>query len=84
MRCSCRVCGTYMIQEEYGLQSGCKCPNCGEMCHDCMGSAREPLGKEELAGYFAFQIAALRENEAQTDDPAQEQHEKGAAWRKYL
>ena len=32
MRCSCRVCGTYMVQVEHGLQSGCKCPDCGTCC----------------------------------------------------
>ncbi len=49
MRCSCRACGTYMVQVEHGLESGCKCPECGCMCRDCMGSAAGPMS-----------IAALR------------------------
>ena len=48
MRCSCRVCGTYMVQMEHGLESGCKCPACGDVCRDCMGSAQQPLSVEEL------------------------------------
>ena len=48
MRCSCRVCGTYMVQIERGLESGCKCPDCGNECHDCMGSAQPPMSVEQL------------------------------------
>ena len=48
MRCSCRVCGTYMIQTERGLSSGCKCPDCGAECHDCMGSEQPPMDREAL------------------------------------
>ncbi len=48
MRCSCRACGTYMVQVEYGLESGCKCPDCGNMCRDCMGSEQPPMSPMEL------------------------------------
>ncbi len=48
MRCSCKVCGEYMVQVEHGLSSGCKCPVCGYECHDCMGSAQPPMLPEEL------------------------------------
>ncbi|MDD4075816.1 MAG: hypothetical protein PHC80_06965 [Eubacteriales bacterium] len=82
MRCSCRKCGTYMIQEEYGLRSGCRCPACGEMCHDCMGSAQEPLDKEALAAMFAFGMAGTDENEAKIEETPQDS--LGTDWRKYL
>lgn len=48
MRCSCKVCGTYMVQIEHGLSSGCKCPDCGYECHDCMGSEQPPMQINEL------------------------------------
>ena len=37
MRCSCRVCGTYMIQAE-SVVHGCVCPDCGFRCTDCLGT----------------------------------------------
>ena len=37
MRCSCRECGTYMIQAESDLL-GCVCPDCGYRCTDCLGT----------------------------------------------
>lgn len=54
MRCSCRVCGTYMVQVEHGLESGCKCPDCGNECHDCMGSAQPPMSVEQLRERMEF------------------------------
>lgn len=48
MRCACRLCGTYMVQVERGLDSGCKCPECGFVCRDCMGSAQPPMSVEAL------------------------------------
>ncbi len=48
MRCACRLCGTYMVQVEHGLDSGCKCPECGFECRDCMGSIQPPMGVEAL------------------------------------
>ncbi len=82
MRCSCRKCGTYMVQEEYGLRSGCKCPACGEMCHDCMGSAQEPMDKEALAAMFAFGVSGAGEGEPEREQAQEEDH--GMDWRKYL
>lgn len=38
MRCSCKACGTYMVQTERGLFSGCQCPECGNICRDCMAA----------------------------------------------
>ena len=37
MRCSCRECGTYMIQAESDYL-GCVCPDCGTRCRDCLGT----------------------------------------------
>ncbi len=48
MRCGCPNCGTYMIQAERGLGSGCVCPACGNICKDCMGSTQGPMTKAEL------------------------------------
>ncbi|MBQ2662501.1 MAG: hypothetical protein IJF80_07610 [Clostridia bacterium] len=52
MRCSCKRCGTYMVQAERGLNSGCCCPECFEFCSDCMGSRETPVSKDSLAGYM--------------------------------
>ena len=37
MRCSCKECGTYMIQAESD-RLGCICPECGYRCNDCLGT----------------------------------------------
>lgn len=71
-----------MVQEEYGLNSGCKCPSCGEMCHDCMGSRQEPLDKEALAAMFAFGMPGMAESEPKDEAEREENHMED--WRKYL
>jgi hypothetical protein len=48
MRCSCKLCGVYMVQSERGLESGCRCPECLNICNDCMGTAQKPLTAEDL------------------------------------
>lgn len=53
MRCACKACGTYMIQTEKGLLSGCLCPACGNACRDCLGSAQGPQSVEALRLRFA-------------------------------
>lgn len=53
MRCACKACGTYMIQTERGLLSGCRCPACANACRDCMGSVESPQSAEALRGRFA-------------------------------
>lgn len=60
MRCSCRVCGTYMVQDEKGLMSRCICPQCFSTCSACMGTIGEPLDREALR-------AVALEREAQGD-----------------
>lgn len=37
MRCSCHVCGTYMVHSE-SMQLGCVCPECGYRCKACLGT----------------------------------------------
>ena len=37
MRCSCKECGTYMVQAESD-HLGCVCPDCGYRCTDCLGT----------------------------------------------
>ena len=39
MRCSCKVCGTYMVQREQGVESGCVCPECFYTCSACVTPA---------------------------------------------
>lgn len=53
MRCACKACGAYMIQTEKGLLSGCRCPDCGNGCRDCMGSMEGPQSVEALRRRFA-------------------------------
>ena len=53
MRCSCKACGTYMVQTERGLFSGCQCPECGNICRDCMGSVDSPLTPDQLRERFS-------------------------------
>ena len=48
MRCNCLVCGTYMVQDEKGLESRCICPQCFSTCSACMGTEQKPLEKTEL------------------------------------
>lgn len=37
MRCSCGVCGVYMVHSE-GRRIGCVCPACGARCTACLGT----------------------------------------------
>lgn len=53
MRCSCKACGAYMVQRERGLESGCCCPACGNVCRDCMGSVSGPLDVTALRDHFS-------------------------------
>ena len=63
MRCSCKECGTYMIQADSDLL-GCVCPDCGYRCRDCLGTdtvvSRENLGR--LAADPRFSPDALAAN----------------------
>ena len=46
MRCSCQVCGTYMVHSE-SMQLGCICPECGQRCKQCLGT-NSVVSKENL------------------------------------
>lgn len=48
MRCSCQVCGEYMVQDEKGLESRCICPVCFATCSACMGTVQPPLDRDGL------------------------------------
>ena len=37
MRCSCQICGTYLVHSE-SLELGCVCPECGYRCKECLGT----------------------------------------------
>lgn len=37
MRCSCHVCGTYMVHSE-SMELGCVCPECSARCKACLGT----------------------------------------------
>ena len=67
MRCSCRVCGVYMVQQEHGLESGCRCPDCGATCHDCMGSRQTPMSKEELQNDLSIRLRLMEDQTEQEE-----------------
>ncbi len=47
MRCSCKECGSYMIQAESD-RLGCVCPDCGYRCDDCLGT-NTVVSREKLS-----------------------------------
>ena len=59
MRCSCKECGTYMIQAESD-HLGCVCPDCGYRCNDCLGTDTV-VSRQELAS-LAFDPRFTPEN----------------------
>ncbi len=72
MRCSCRECGTYMIQAESD-HLGCVCPDCGNRCQDCLGTDTV-VGRDRLkdlaadARFFPENLAVCQEREEEDDD----------------
>lgn len=48
MRCGCPACGTYMVQSERGLESGCVYPACLAVCRACMGEGARVLTPEAI------------------------------------
>jgi len=48
VRCSCQICGTYMIQDEKGLGSRCICPECFATCSACIGTRQNPVEPDQL------------------------------------
>lgn len=69
MRCSCKECGTYMVQADSD-KLGCVCPDCGYRCNDCLGTntvvSREML--KNLAFDPRFQPENIAANFIRTDD----------------
>ena len=75
MRCSCQRCGTYMVQEERGLESRCICPQCFATCSACMGTAQKPEQREglELIAYLRQRYdMQLEEGDAEPPDSSTE------------
>ena len=69
MRCSCQRCGTYMVQDEKGIESRCICPECFFVCSACVGTqGGQPLDLESLK-----MLALLRD--AQGDGRSDEDNE---------
>ena len=69
MRCSCKECGTYMIQAESD-RLGCVCPDCGYRCNDCLGTdpvvSRDRI--RELASDPRFDPESLAASFTKDDD----------------
>ena len=65
MRCSCRVCGAYMVQREKGIESGCVCPDCLNTCTMCtMSDGGTPKSTADLALAYSFRRQESDENDA--------------------
>lgn len=53
MRCSCKLCGTYMVQQEQGTESRCICPECFYTCSACVSpEGGQPLSPEGLRSLY--------------------------------
>ena len=78
MRCSCKECGTYMVQADSD-RLGCVCPDCGYRCRDCLGTdtvaSRERL--RELAFDPRFDPEQLAANfAAPAEEPEDDQRDR--------
>ena len=71
MRCSCKECGTYMIQAESG-RLGCVCPDCGYRCGDCLGTATV-VSRERLTE-LAFDPPFAPENLAASCEDTEDEY----------
>ena len=68
MRCSCKVCGTYMVQREQGVQSGCVCPECFYTCSACISpEGGQPLSADQLRSVLMSRQFLDREEEGYSD-----------------
>ena len=64
MRCSCKVCGTYMVQREQGVESSCVCPECLYTCSACVTpEGGSPLNPDRLRSFLLSRQVLDRENE---------------------
>ena len=73
MRCSCKECGTYMIQADSD-RLGCVCPDCGYRCRDCLGTDTV-VSREHLLD-LARDPRFFPENIARTFAPGDEEDEE--------
>ncbi len=71
MRCSCKSCGTWMVQAESDLL-GCVCTACGYRCRDCLGTdtvvSPENLRALAFDPRFAPDAIAANFEDAEEDD----------------
>ena len=70
MRCSCQVCGTYMVQSE-GLEKGCVCPECATRCKQCLGTD-SVVSRENLRAAAAQILQNAQRQEALNEKYEQE------------
>ena len=69
MRCSCQVCGEYMVQDEKGLESRCICPVCFATCSACMGTVQSPLDRDGLRAMLDQRQRMDARTEPMEDEP---------------
>ncbi len=68
MRCSCKVCGTYMVQREQGVESGCVCPACFYTCSACVTpEGGQPLSADQLRSVLLSRQYLDRAEEGYSD-----------------
>ena len=81
MRCSCKECGTYMVQADSEVL-GCVCPDCGYRCWDCLGTdtvvSREAL--RSLAADPRFQPENIAANFLPADEVDPQEDTDGRDW----
>lgn len=81
MRCSCKECGTYMVQADSEVL-GCVCPDCGYRCRDCLGTdtvvSREAL--RSLAADPRFQPENIAANFLPADEADSQEDTDGRDW----
>lgn len=66
MRCSCKECGTYMVQADSD-KLGCVCPDCGYRCDDCLGT--NTVVSRDMIKNLMFDPRFLPENIAANFQP---------------
>jgi len=75
MRCSCKECGTYMVQAESD-HLGCVCPECGYRCRDCLGTdtvvSREQLKSLAFDPRFTPESLAASFEETEQEEWSEE------------
>ncbi len=64
MRCGCPFCGAYTVQIKRGMDSLCKCPECGWECRDCMANGDDHFSfmDREKVAWMKHLADELKEN----------------------